>query len=156
MICFVVSACNLRRQWLECVGHVNRELFVLLVQQIFYGPKLLKIDSTNRNSGRFPIPYSSPAVPPLCGDFIVVAARFFTDVEFTYITGLTLFKGCIHQSLKWNVCATHLINFFSILVLFVNFSDLCGATGGWFISSFLTMVFPNTKHRVKLFVCPVP
>ena len=24
IVCFVASACNLRRQWLECVGHVNR------------------------------------------------------------------------------------------------------------------------------------
>lgn len=23
IVCFVVSACNLRRQWLEYVGHVN-------------------------------------------------------------------------------------------------------------------------------------
>ena len=28
IVCFVVSACNLRRQWLECVGHVNRTFCV--------------------------------------------------------------------------------------------------------------------------------
>ena len=60
------------------------------------------------------------SMPPLFSDFIFVAARFLTDVGmlwFTYITPLnfTVFKG-IHQSLKWNVCATHLINVFSIFV----------------------------------------
>ena len=60
-------------------------------------------------------------------DFTFVAARFFTDVGsycdiywFTYTTPLnfTHFKGIIHQSLQWNVCATHVINFFSNLVDF--------------------------------------
>ena len=24
IVCFVVSACNLRRKWLECAGYVNK------------------------------------------------------------------------------------------------------------------------------------
>ena len=51
----------------------------------------------------------------------------------TYTTALnfTRFKGIDHQSLQWNVCAAHVINFSSNLVDCIDFSGLSGATVGW-------------------------
>ena len=39
-----------------------------------------------------------------------------------------------HESLQWSVCAAHVNDFSSNLVEYVDFSDLSGATVGWFIS----------------------
>lgn len=50
---FRFKCLNLRRQWLECVGHVLIELFVLLLQQMFYGTKLLKGDWRFNKPGFF-------------------------------------------------------------------------------------------------------
>ena len=49
-----------------------------------------------------------------------------------------------HQSLQWNVCA-QVNNFFSNLIEFVDFSNLRGATVGWFIS-FSGLI--HFRHRV--------
>ena len=52
-----------------------------------------------------------------------------------------------HQSLQWNVCA-QVNNFFSNLIEFVDFSNLRGATEGWFIS-FSGLI--HFRHRVMWF-----
>ena len=52
-----------------------------------------------------------------------------------------------HQSLQWNVCA-QVNNFFSNLIEFVDFSNLRGATVGWFIS-FSGLI--HFRHRVMRF-----
>ena len=52
-----------------------------------------------------------------------------------------------HQSLQWNACA-QVNNFFSNLIEFVDFSNLRGATEGWFIS-FSGLI--HFRHRVMRF-----
>ena len=54
----------------------GEELMVRAIDKCSFSP--ISYDFSKRNSGSFPMPYSS--VSPLFSDFIFVAARFSTDV----------------------------------------------------------------------------
>ena len=109
---FVVSACNLRRQRLECVGHVNRTFcFTGATDVLLYKAKLLKADGRFNN----PTPLTgiregSLSLILLCLLCLVITYLSRRDsLQTSAFNGsltlnFTLFKGIIHQSVKWNVC----------------------------------------------------
>ena len=53
---------------------------------------------------------------------------------YLHFTSISHVSREYHQSLQWNVCATHVNDFSSNVVEYVDFSDLSGSTVGWFIS----------------------